>query len=68
MDCEYPYLAGDIITKRHEVRDSAMAIPTGPGLGVEVDLDQLERYRVTRVPPAYLDSDRPDWFTVKPSY
>ena len=68
IDCEYSYLDQDIITERLPIVEGAMGVPTGPGLGVEVDLDKLEAFRIKEVPLAYLDEQRPGWFTVKPAY
>ena len=35
----------DVITEPFEYADGALKIPTGPGLGVELDPDKIERYR-----------------------
>ena len=43
-------------------------MPTGPGLGVDVDPDKLARYRVDEIIGAYLDPRRPGWFPTKPAY
>jgi L-alanine-DL-glutamate epimerase-like enolase superfamily enzyme len=41
----YPFeLAFDVIEERPLVRDGALSLPSGPGLGVTVDLDVVERY------------------------
>jgi L-alanine-DL-glutamate epimerase-like enolase superfamily enzyme len=41
----YPYdLAFDILADDLTVDDGALAVPEGPGLGVEVDLDVIEEY------------------------
>ena len=68
IDCEYAYIGQDIVTERHALSAGSMPVPTGPGLGVEVDLDRLEQFRITHVPMAYLDDQRPGWFTEKPAY
>src|SRR5690606_31407507 len=68
IDSEYSYLRQDVITRRHEIRNGAMAVPTGPGLGVEVDVAALDAHRIDKVPLAYLDERRPDWFPEKPAY
>ena len=36
------YWARDIVTPEHEVADGHMRVPTGPGIGVEVDVDRLD--------------------------
>lgn len=38
-------LTDDIVKKGIEYTDSSMKIPSGPGLGLELDLDKLEKYR-----------------------
>jgi hypothetical protein len=35
-----------LIRQRHDVRGGLAPVPTGPGLGVEIDMDAVERYRV----------------------
>jgi o-succinylbenzoate synthase len=39
-----PLLADDLLTEELPVRDSFLAVPTGPGLGVELDQQALNRY------------------------
>jgi glucarate dehydratase len=41
IDTVYQYLEHDIITAPHAITGGAMAVPTGPGLGVTVDPDAL---------------------------
>ena len=36
----------DVIASAMIVRDGAVIVPQGPGLGIDVDLEKLERYRV----------------------
>jgi o-succinylbenzoate synthase len=36
------YWERDIVTPEFEVADGMMAVPTGPGIGVEIDLDRVE--------------------------
>ena len=40
------YLAADIVRRPIALRDGAVALPDGPGLGVEVDEAAVERFRV----------------------
>jgi muconate cycloisomerase len=40
------YLAEDIVRRPIALRDGAVALPEGPGLGVEVDEAAVERFRV----------------------
>jgi L-rhamnonate dehydratase len=68
IDTEHDYLGDDVVATPLAIEGGRLAVPTGPGLGVEVDLAQLERYRVDRIAGAYLDPQRPGWFPVKPSY
>ena len=44
MDAMYYLTADDILTERIPMSDGALAVPQGPGLGVEVDLDKLTHY------------------------
>ena len=68
IDTELPYLAGDVIREPFRILDGLMDVPTGPGLGVEVDLEEVKRREVAEVSGAYLDPARPDWFPQKPAY
>jgi D-galactarolactone cycloisomerase len=40
-------LRDDLLTTKFRIEDGRVEIPTGPGLGVEVDPDQLARYTVS---------------------
>jgi muconate cycloisomerase len=40
------YLAGDVAKSAPAVRDGVIALPTAPGLGIEVDEAQVERFRL----------------------
>lgn len=68
IDTERTYLGGDISKAPPVLEDGRFAIPEGPGLGVEVDIEALDRYRVDGIAGAYLDSSRQDWFPIKPAY
>jgi hypothetical protein len=48
--------------------DGHAAVPTGPGLGVDVDLEKLEKYKTDVITSAYLNPDQPDWFAEKPAF
>ena len=39
-----PLLADDLLTEELLIRDGFLAVPTGPGLGVELDQQALDRY------------------------
>jgi muconate cycloisomerase len=41
------YYKDDIIVASVDIRDGAIKIPTGPGLGIDIDLEKIEQYRVT---------------------
>ncbi|MFZ0217854.1 MAG: enolase C-terminal domain-like protein [Candidatus Dormiibacterota bacterium] len=43
-DSMYYLLTDDLLTEPLPVRDGAMPIPSGPGLGVEVDVEKLEHF------------------------
>lgn len=68
IDTEQTYLAADIAGNGPRLSEGGFAVPTGPGLGVDPDVELLEKYRVTSITGAYLDPERPDWFPVKPAY
>ncbi|MGI9499538.1 MAG: mandelate racemase/muconate lactonizing enzyme family protein [Geminicoccaceae bacterium] len=68
LDTIYQHHADDILKERIAFADGHAAVPTGPGLGVEVDLDKVEHYQADSITSAYLDPDRPDWFAEKPAF
>ncbi len=68
VDTEHDLLDGDIAWQAPAIEDGTMAVPGGPGLGVEPDPELIERYRVDAIAGAYLDPSRPHWFPVKPAY
>jgi L-rhamnonate dehydratase len=68
IDTGYPEIVDDVITTRHQIVEGSMPVPTGPGLGVELDLEKLEHYRSDRIVDAYIDRERPGWFSEKPAY
>src|SRR6267378_3108143 len=45
-DCTYYGLEDDIITPLHQIERGYMAVPEGPGLGVNVDEAKVAKYRV----------------------
>jgi L-alanine-DL-glutamate epimerase-like enolase superfamily enzyme len=45
-DTTYYGLEDDILTERFRIDRGTIAVPTKPGLGIEVDPDRLERYKV----------------------
>lgn len=68
LDTIYQHHADDILKDRIVFEDGHAPVPTGPGLGVEVDLDKLETYRTETITSAYLDPDKPGWFAEKPAF
>ena len=68
IDTEYYYHVDDIIPVPHAIAHGRLPVPTGPGLGVTPDLARLDALTTTTVIGAYLDSDRPGWFSEKPKY
>lgn len=70
-DAHYHHLTDDIIVGgKMKYRDGAIALPTKPGLGVEVDRDKLAQYsELYKKLGGYAydrDPSRPDWFAVWP--
>ncbi len=70
-DAHYHHLADDIIVGgKMAYVDGAIAVPSGPGLGVELDRDKLARYaEYYREVGGYLydrDPTRPDWYSIQP--
>ncbi len=68
IDTIYHQHSDDILCERIPFRNGRAAVPTGPGLGVEVDLAKLETYSTRRISSAYLDPGNPDWFAEKPGF
>lgn len=70
-DAHYHHLADDVI-KGGKMRyvNGAIAVPSGPGLGVELDRDKLAQYaEYYREVGGYAydrDPERPDWYGVLP--
>jgi glucarate dehydratase len=70
-DAHYHHLTDDLIVGGKMVyRDGAISLPTGPGLGVELDQDKLaqyaELYRELGGYPYDRDPQRPGWFAIQP--
>ncbi|QJU55173.1 enolase C-terminal domain-like protein [Herbiconiux sp. KACC 21604] len=70
-DAHYHYLTDDIIVGgKMAYRDGAIAVPTGPGLGVELDPERMEKYErlYGEVGDYYarfhVDERRPEWVPV----
>jgi glucarate dehydratase len=71
-DAHYHHLLDDVIEGgRMRYVDGAIAVPTGPGLGVTLDPDRVARYAEAfeRLGPYPYDRDpgRPGWFPLVPN-
>ncbi len=76
-DTHYPWLADDILVGRpFAFADGSLAVPPGPGLGVDVDEDRLATYHELfrrgvvreRDDTAELAKRQPDWLPIKPRW
>jgi len=70
-DAHYHHLTDDIIAGGlMRYKDGAMAVPTGPGLGVTVDREKLaqyaEHYREVGGYAYDRDPGRPEWYAIMP--
>jgi glucarate dehydratase len=70
-DAHYHHLVDDILVGgKMQYRDGAIEVPTGPGLGIEIDRNKLrqyaELYRELGGYPYDRDPERPGWFSVQP--
>ena len=70
-DAHYHHLTDDIIKGgKMKYLDGDIALPTGPGLGIELDRDKLaqyaEHYREVGGYAYDRDPTRPDWYAVLP--
>ncbi len=70
-DAHYHHLADDILVGGPlSYQDGCIAVPTGPGLGIEVDRDKVEKYAdyYKSVGGYQYDRDpgRPDWYATLP--
>jgi L-alanine-DL-glutamate epimerase-like enolase superfamily enzyme len=45
-ECSYHQLSHDVLTEPLEIVDGMMAVPQGPGLGIEVDRTKVDAYQV----------------------
>lgn len=70
-DAHYHHLTDDILKGgKLPYVDGAIALPTGPGLGVEADREKVAEYaeHYARVGGNMYDCDpgRPDWYAIWP--
>ena len=68
LDTIYHLHTDDILKNRITFETGYADVPKGPGLGVEIDLEKLEAYRTNTITSAYLNPDKPDWFSEKPEF
>jgi glucarate dehydratase len=71
-DAHYHHLVDDIIVGgKMKYRNGAVAVPTAPGLGIELDRDKLGKYadlyKSLGGYPYDRDPARPDWFPLIPN-
>src|SRR3954451_11642544 len=70
-DAHYHHLTDDVIRGgKLKYTDGAIAVPQGPGLGVELDREKLgqyaELYKKLGGYPYDRDPQRPEWFSITP--
>jgi glucarate dehydratase len=73
VDAHYHHLTEDLIVGgKMQYRGGAFAVPSGPGLGVEIDQDRLkdaaERYQREGGLGFPLDPKRPEWYQKFPMW
>ena len=72
IDSHYHDQADDIITEPWTYRDGAFELPTGPGLGVEIDQDKLDFYHRRFLAQAevneFYDPFRSTWIPSLPQF
>jgi glucarate dehydratase len=69
-DSHYHQQADDIITKPFQYEQGHFRVPDGPGLGVEIDREKLQKYaryyQEKGEAGEFLDYSRPDWIPTLP--
>jgi glucarate dehydratase len=72
IDSHYHDQTGDVITEPWVYRNGSFELPTGPGLGVELDRDQLDRYHRYFLDHQevneFYDPKRPGWVPSLPLF
>jgi len=68
VDSQYLHNSDDVLNEPLAIDRGSYAVPTGPGLGVQVDESKLEQYATTEFYSPYGRADDPSWFQPKPAY
>jgi L-rhamnonate dehydratase len=68
IDSQYHNQNGEVVTEPFRYERGAMRAPEAPGLGVELDAEQVARFRTEEIHSPYLDPNSPGWFPTKPQY
>ena len=72
IDSTYEHLEDDILKKRFIFEDGQMEVPSGPGLGIEIDPEKLQIYAEAykREGPflSWEDPRQPDWHQLSPRW
>ncbi|HET7560558.1 MAG TPA: enolase C-terminal domain-like protein, partial [Limnochordia bacterium] len=71
-DSHYPDQTDDILTERLQFVDGCLELPKGPGLGVAIDPEKLEKYHRLYLEVGdsveFFDQRRPDWIPHLPLF
>lgn len=74
-DAHYHHLLDDVIVGgKMQYEQGSIAVPAGPGLGVELDEDRMARYEeLFQMKGDYMarfmeDTRQPDWFPINPAF
>ena len=72
IDSHYPDQVDDIITKPFVFKHGFLEVPPGPGLGVTIDRERMEKYHRLYLERGavneFYDSRRPDWVPALPLF
>lgn len=68
IDSERAYLLDDVVTATPVLQNGSFTVPDEPGLGVDPDFARIARFEARHILGAYLDVERPGWFSTKPAY
>jgi glucarate dehydratase len=72
IDSHYHDQVDDIVTEPFEYRGGCFTVPGGPGLGVELDWDKVEKYnrwyKQHGETNEFYDRNRPNWVPALPIF